>query len=134
MNEINEIFKHAMCLFLPAPTHKNEVPVMGIGFSSRDLPVKATKLLKSLNAMFSLNLEIVGIRLKLTALTSESNEIVFDTSLNFDENELQKFREVVPNGSSGAFVLGVFVNCQFYIISKENDFEPFNAKKMLFIL
>ena len=132
MNEINEVFKHAMCLFIPTSTNKNEVPGLGIGFSNRDLPFKATKLLKSIGTDFAITLDIVDIRIRIRASEEKKGEIAFDIFLNFDEIEVEKFKSFVPNGSRGFFAFGVFENCQFYIVNNSDNFAPFNATSIIF--
>ncbi|MGF7028585.1 hypothetical protein [Sphingobacterium multivorum] len=133
MNDINKIFKQAMYLLIPPPTHKNEIPTLGIGFSNRELPLTASKLLKLEDVDFILNLHIVGMCVDLVASDSKSSKDVFRAHLNCDLNEVNNFRKVVKNNSKGAFVLGVFENCEFYVLYEGKNFEPFMVNKIQFI-
>ncbi|SPZ88280.1 Uncharacterised protein [Sphingobacterium multivorum] len=99
MNDINKIFKQAMYLLIPPPTHKNEIPTLGIGFSNRELPLTASKLLKLEDVDFILNLHIVGMCVDLVASDSKSSKDVFRAHLNCDLNEVNNFRKVVKNNS-----------------------------------
>ncbi|WP_286735061.1 MULTISPECIES: hypothetical protein [Sphingobacterium] len=133
MNDINKIFKQAMYLLIPPPTHKNEIPTLGIGFSNRELPLTASKLLKLEDVDFILNLHIVGMCVDLVASDSKSSKDVFRAHLNCDLNEVNNFRKVVKNNSKSAFVLGVFENCEFYELYEGKNFEPFMVNKIQFI-
>ncbi|WP_341830917.1 hypothetical protein AACH28_15250 [Sphingobacterium thalpophilum] len=133
MNDINKIFKQAMYLLIPPPTHKNEIPTLGIGFSNRELPLTASKLLKLEDVDFILNLHIVGMCVDLVASDSKSSKDVFRAHLNCDLNEVNNFRKVVKNNSKSAFVLGVFENCEFYVLYEGKNFEPFMVNKIQFI-
>ncbi len=133
MNDINKIFKQAMYLLIPPPTHKNEIPTLGIGFSNRELPLTASKLLKLEDVDFILNLHIVGMCVDLVASDSKSSKDVFRAHLNCDLNEVNNLRKVVKNNSKSAFVLGVFENCEFYVLYEGKNFEPFMVNKIQFI-
>jgi len=130
---LNKIFKQAMYLLIPPPTHKNEIPTLGIGFSNRELPLTASKLLKLEDVDFILNLHIVGMCVDLVASDSKSSKDVFRAHLNCDLNEVNNFRKVVKNNSKSAFVLGVFENCEFYVLYEGKNFEPFMVNKIQFI-
>ncbi len=122
-----------MYLLIPPPTHKNEIPTLGIGFSNRELPLTASKLLKLEDVDFILNLHIVGMCVDLVASDSKSSKDVFRAHLNCDLNEVNNFRKVVKNNSKSAFVLGVFENCEFYVLYEGKNFEPFMVNKIQFI-
>ena len=121
MNEMNKIFTEAMCIFFHTPNHKYDRPMVGIGFSNRELPVKANDFLKLLDNSFILNIDFDITKIRVTVLEEESNNVVFDTKLNFDKIEFEKFKDGVSNGCIGAFVMGVFENCRYYTVDNEDN-------------
>lgn len=131
MEEINKLFTEAMVVFFLTPKHKNNLPSIGIGFSNNDKPERAKKLLKLVGTKFILRIACDNVRVKLMVLNNI--EIVFETELNYNEEEFYTFTNVVSNGSEGTLVLGTFINCEFYIINQKDPAETFNLEKIEFI-
>lgn len=137
MNEIYKLFDEANLLFLAVPQSKNEPPVLGISFANYDYPLNIYSALHSdyTNKKFDVKVTITGIIAKLDVNESESNGYVFSTSLNYEKADLIEFAEACPPGSSGAFVLGTFHNCEFGVVKPQKaNYQPFQIRSLSFDL
>lgn len=131
MNEIFKNFEEANLMFLSIPRSKNEPPAVGISFANYDYP---KELYKTLHAefedkKFKLAITVSGIVANLEVREALSDEKIFDASLNYDLADLKKFAAECPDGSPGAFVLGLFHNCEFGIVNpSDGDYKPFQVE------
>lgn len=135
MNERYKLFDEANLLFLATPQSKNEPPVLGISFANYDYPLNIYSALHSdyANKKFDVKVAITGIVAKLEV--NESDDYVFTALLNYEIDDLLEFVKACPQGSSGAFVLGTFHNCEFGVVGPERaNYQPFQVRSLMFDL
>lgn len=131
MNEIFKNFEEANLMFLSIPRSKNEPPVVGISFANYDYPKELYNILHAEfeDKKFILAISVFGIVANLGVREALSDEEIFNASLNYDLTDLKKFAAVCSDGSSGAFVLGTFHNCEFGIVNpSDQNYKPFQVK------
>jgi len=136
MNEIYKLFDEANLLFLATPQSKNEPPVLGISFANYDYPLNIYTALHSdyANKKFDVKVTVIGIVAKLEVI-NESDGYVFSTSLNYEKSDLLEFVKACPQGSSGAFVLGTYHNCEFGVVKPQKaNYQPFQIRSLSFDL
>lgn len=130
-HDLNKLFTNATKLFFGIPRSSEEPPSVGIAFANSEYPGEAYSGIHKefSNSKFVVDIIGQGIVLKLRVLEELSSQCVFEAILNYDPIELREFIIKCPEGNSGAFVIGIFHNCQFVIISPAGtgNYKPFQV-------
>lgn len=133
MNELNLLFENAVQVFLQPNTGQYRIPVIGIAFANGSIPNEVSKILNSRNSSYDLIISVKPVLLCINAIDYNTKEVVFVANLNYDEAEVEIFRNLLNEGERGGFVVGGLSNCQFYVLTKDQDnFKPFPVESISF--
>jgi|GEM_PF-3504043 len=128
MTKLTDIFNFAIKAFLPMRKDGNDAPVIGFAFANNTFPISAGKILDELDTCYNVDIKEGPVLLNVTVRNESTSEEIFRTEVNFDPNELEKFKKRIGKGSGGCFVIGIYNQFQFYIITnKKEGFQPYQV-------
>lgn len=134
MNELNLLFEKAVRVQFQPPTGQYGMPIIGIAFANGTLPKRVSEILNSRNTSYDLVISLNPIAFSVKVLDFKTKEEIFIANLNYEEAEVESFRNLINDGDKGAFVVGGFSNCQYYVITNDQDsFKPFAVESISFV-
>lgn len=128
--KLEKIFDYSTRAFFSPDNSKYNMPAIGIAFANSEFPSKVNELISD-TGVYILDLKITSVLLNITCKDSLTENTIFSADLNYDPFELEEFREKIKNGAVGMFVIGAFVECQFYVIGNEKS-KPYEVKQINF--